>query len=272
MSFEGNDGSLAYSANPQVVNSSYDHESDSRDVRDATNNRSKRVKMYETPSVPASRTLRRGEISYAMRIGHERFDSENRPFVRTGLNGSCFKRKDARLTPKDVSSSIRMVGVNAYDVPYDASKPMQCVALTSGTITTRNNGDKHIDAGHAIQAYIDPNAKGDHVTIGRRPLTFELNVTKTDFFKDDETAKSLMHTMNAALNDTEVDEAAARQLLDRHAAAIQKMYIQLTTRAANRCRNVVGVAVSPAEPGQGYDELQCSALNPLSYAKITHTQ
>lgn len=269
-----------------TVNCKYAYHEDVLDVRAEQNGAqtTKSKKYYDHLLRQGDKVLKRGEVSYTC-TDPESIDFDQQPYVRTCLNGKRFRSSGTapEKLRADLEKSIRMIGFVKTDIVYNEggnhlSFPanMQPVTIVSGKTTAYNTGNRRIDAGKGVKAYIvdprDPNQYNDanrmssnRKVIGvetlslHRDMRSEVNsVALENFVK----MCRLLTGKNELEAKTQVEDGLKQKSADLFLAAHRAMLMY-------RARNVVGVAVTHASPGGRMDVMLTTMLNPVTYSKIS---
>lgn len=268
-----------------TVNCKYAYHEDVQDVRAEQNgsHTTKSKKYYDHLLRQGDKVLKRGEVAYTC-TDPETIDHDQQPYVRTCLNGKRFRsNEDARNEKQrsDLEKSIRMIGFVKNDIAYTEggnqfSFPtnMQPVAIVSGKTTVYNTGNRRVEAGKAVKAYlVNPDEKNQYndanrmssnrKVVGLETLALHRDLKSEVGAEGKRRLVELVERLDPSVTDAgaRVDAALKHASADVLLAAHRAMLMY-------RARNVVGVALSHASPGGRMDVMLTTLVNPVTYSKI----
>lgn len=263
-----------------------------------TGTRRHTARLYDPVVRNEDRTLKAGEMAFAMIDPREEFTVEYNPYVRTVLNGVHVRttsmnepdpKKRTEKLKRDLMESIRLVGFVIQDVVYPGPSPSgvpalkQAVVAVSGYMTITNTGDKRIESGDAIRCVlVDKTKKNQYrdanrfspgrIVLGYEPLEMhtELNME----LKECDGESDFVDTINAFFNHIDprqpkiIKPALMGAFEDKEVAkAGNELLAAFRAKEMYDARNVLGVAQTPANAGERADAMITQLLNLTTYAK-----
>lgn len=241
-----------------VVNCKHDTRGVAEDVRFSMNGSQfiNKDRRYGPPTLNKDRSIKAGEVLFTYR--KNRLGPDQQPSVRSVLNGALFARNN-----KSHEDQIRIVGVSAKDVEYDAGHydldpSDDPVAVVSGTITAVNTGSHKIQAGDAVQAYLPPPGG---------PPQYQDGASR---FSDDRKVFAYRPLVLPRTMYEEIEQSGLLPELSKLDPSIQSRIKEprfndlletIRAQAYYEMRNVVGVATTEGLKGKRFDLMVNPMLN-----------
>lgn len=235
-------------------------------------------RQYQSVSDPQSRSIMAGEVVWTTKQRGPAPDGQF--FVRSMLNGVCFKTRSGTHTEEALYDMVRFVGMSLKHIAYDGLRPEygpsdDPVVVLCGAMQLVNLGKKHIGVGDAIEAYFVPaettnqyqddvhSLPADRLVVGLRSLEMRKSIF-------DEIEDLGLTVAFKAWTETANDAAYETLKGDKDVIKAGEHLLQAIRASVMwRMRNVVGVATTSAPAGGRFDWLVQPLVNYPAKANLT---